>query len=199
MAQEILDKLFDSPVKVRLLRLFFRSQNNAFAVDEVSAKIQKNIQSVKKEIDSLMEIGLLVAKKGRKKPKEKKPGLYYFANPNFEFYQELRTLVLKSAPTTKEKLLHYLTKLGRIKLAIISGVFLNCDNSRVDLFLVTNKLNESKLKSFLKEIEAEVGREIEYAFMNVEEFNYRSGMFDRFLIDVLERPHEKLINKLNIE
>jgi len=48
----------------------------------------------------------------------------------------------------------------------------------------------------LAELESEVGKEIQYAFMETKEFEYRYQMFDRFVRDIFEKPHEKLINKL---
>ena len=77
----------------------------------------------------------------------------YFVNSDFDFYNELKTLVLKSSPTSKEKLLKRLKVLGRVRLAIISGVFINSDNSRVDLLVVGDSIKNKKLSSFLKDLE----------------------------------------------
>jgi len=94
-------------------------------------------------------------------------------------------------------------KLGRIKLALVSGVFLNnnenvSDNSTADLFIVGDEINKEKLRKFLKSLEAEVGREVKLSIMDKEEFDYRYGMFDRFVRVLLESPHEKIINKLGL-
>ena len=48
----------------------------------------------------------------------------------------------------------------------------------------------------MKNLEAEAGTEIDYAVFDNEEFQYRQKMFDRFLRDILEKPHKKLINKI---
>ncbi|OGZ41467.1 MAG: hypothetical protein A3B04_03230 [Candidatus Portnoybacteria bacterium RIFCSPLOWO2_02_FULL_39_11] len=93
-------------------------------------------------------------------------------------------------------MLRRLMKIGRIRLALIGGVFLNTANSRVDLFLVGDDISRKKLMTFLADMEAEVGKEIEYAAMETKEFDYRFHMFDRFVRDILEKPHEKLLNKL---
>jgi hypothetical protein len=45
-------------------------------------------------------------------------------------------------------------------------------------------------------MESEVGKEIEYAAMNTKEFDYRFHMFDRFVRDILEKPNEKLLNRI---
>jgi len=83
-------------------------------------------------------------------------------------------------------------------LTILSGIFINEENSRVDLFIVGDSIKKRKLFVFLRDLEAEVGKEIDYVVFSTADFNYRYDMFDRFIRDVLEKPHEKLINKLRI-
>lgn len=128
----------------------------------------------------------------------------YFLNPDFEFFHELRTLILKASPAEKDKLIKKILGLGRVKLAIISGIFLTNDEGAVidtaatDLFIVGDDIDRRKLNIFLKNLEAEVGKEIKFGIMEKEEFEYRFGMFDRFVRVLLEGPHEKIINRLGI-
>ena len=164
---------------------------------DIVRKTQGGRRAVIKQVKGLASIGLLLAKRVKiNKKKEIIGGLYFSVNPNFDFYAELQSLVLKSSPTSKEKMLKRLMKIGRIRLALIGGVFLNTANSRVDLFLVGDDISRKKLMTFLADMEAEVGKEIEYAAMETKEFDYRFHMFDRFVRDILEKPHEKLLNKL---
>ncbi len=139
--------------------------------------------------------------------KKKRPAgverVFYALNPNFEFFGELRGLILKSSPAEKDKMIKRILGLGRVRLAVASGVFLNKDsidtiNSDVDLFIVGDDINKKKLGVFLRSLEAEVGKEIKFGLMEKEEFQYRYGMFDRFVRVLLEGPHEKLINKLGL-
>jgi len=93
-------------------------------------------------------------------------------------------------------------RLGRIKLAIISGIFLDkehVDPDIADLLIVADDIDRRKLWAFLKSLEAEVGTEIKFAVMDIEEFKYRLQMFDRFVRVILESPHEKLIDKLQLD
>ena len=85
-----------------------------------------------------------------------------------------------------------------MKLAIAAGAFINSDSSRIDLVIVGDKINRRKIESLLHQWEANAGRELTYALMSTEEFKYRLDMFDRFIRDVLESAHDKLINLLNI-
>jgi len=148
----------------------------------------------------------MVNKRKNKKRKSVKLSdrTFYTLNRDFEFFDELRSLILKSSPAEKDKMIKKISGLGRVHLAISSGVFMSDKNSAgtldsdVDLFIVADHINKNKLRSFLKALEAEVGKEIRFGLMERQEFQYRHGMFDRFVRVLLESPHEKLINKLGL-
>lgn len=125
----------------------------------------------------------------------------YFLNPDFEYYAELKSLVLKSSPAEKQDLTSKISRLGRVSLAIIAGVLINDDNpvpEIADLFMVADDIDRRKLQRFLKTLEASLGTEVKFALMDKEEFRYRYGMFDRFVRLLFEGPHEKLVNKLGV-
>ena len=88
--------------------------------------------------------------------------------------------------------------MGKVKLAVISGVFIQSENSRTDLLIVADGIQKRKLDRFLAKTESEIGRTIHHTVMETEEFQYRMDMYDRFLRDILEYPHQKIINKFNI-
>ena len=96
----------------------------------------------------------------------------YYLNYHFQYIDELKDLVLKSSPEEKEKIIENLLKLGRVKLAIATGIFLNRVNSEAiatDLFIVGDDISRRKLRSFLKSLEADVGKEVRYVIMEKEE------------------------------
>ncbi|KKS37784.1 MAG: putative transcriptional regulator [Parcubacteria group bacterium GW2011_GWA2_42_14] len=122
----------------------------------------------------------------------------YFVNKDFQFFPELRLLALKAAPANRSHLLRRLNSLGGVKLAILAGIFINSENSRADLLLVGDKLKKARLNNFFSWLESEIGKELNYVVMPTEEFKYRMDMYDRFVRDILEYPHKKLINKMHI-
>ena len=191
MSKEILEQLFDSLVKVRLLKLFLRNPDNAFGLPEVAKRIKSTLPACRSQINKLESINLIKSKIKNKKKS-------YSINQDFDFYNELKTLVLKSSPASKKKILKRLKNLGRINLAILSGIFVNAENARVDLLVVGDNIKQNKLSNFFKDLEAEIGKEIDYVVLSTKDFKYRYDMFDRFIRDVLEKPHEKLINKLKV-
>ena len=154
----------------------------------------------KRRIHSLKTvIRKIVVKKSVRKAPTQKPTLAL--NTNFEFFYELRDLILKSSPAEKDRMIERLNKLGRVKLAIISGIFINkegLDPLITDILIVGDDIDRRKLHAFLRATEAEVGKEIKFTVMDKDEFQYRLAMFDRFIRVLLESPHEKLINKLGI-
>ena len=167
---------------------------------------KKNKTSSKKErISKRKKRSMLIGKnkhvnkKIYSKVKKNEPA--YFLNTDFGSFYELRELILKSLPAEKDDMVAKINKLGKIRLAIISGIFINKENHDplvADLLIVGDYVENRKVKPFLKSLEAEVGKEVKYSIMDKEEFQYRLAMFDRFVRVLLDGPHEKLINKLGI-
>jgi len=122
----------------------------------------------------------------------------YFANKHFTLFTELQNLVTKSSVASKKEITNKIRTLGNVKLALVSGVFTNNENARTDLLIVGDRIKPGKINSFLSKIESDIGKSIHYTLMDTSEFKYRMDMYDRFLRDILEFPHEKLINKVNI-
>ena len=207
--EQILEKLFNSVPKARVLRIFMQNPDQSFTFDMIVLKSNvKNIQA-RKEIHRLLKLGVILEKKttikkeipGRKGKKGAVKTVrteIYSANQDFEIFQELRNLIIKSSVASKKSLLQKLKKLGRIRLAMVAGTLINNDRGRTDLLLVADDITKGKLERFLSELESEVGKQIHYTLMTKDEFTYRINMYDRFLRDILESPHEKLINRLNI-
>jgi len=190
-SEPTLDVLFDSPIRVRLLKLFLFNPDKNFESKAVAKILNVASDLVKKHLEELSEIKFVTSKKIDTKQA-------FRINSSFVFFSELKELVAKANPASKEKMLKRLKGLGGVKLALLSGVFLNLDNPQADLLVVGDKIKASKFNIFLKDLEAEVGKEINYALMTTEEFRYRHGMYDRFIRDLLDYKHEKLINKLKI-
>lgn len=190
MKELVLEYLFDSPVRVRLLKFFVHNPEQAFNFSEIVRRIRAESRQARRELNSLVQAGFIKQKKGKTAA--------YQTNAQFIFLTELKNLVTKSSPASKERMLERLRRLGRIKLALISGIFINADNARADMLIVGDGISEARMAQFSRDLEAEVGKELDYVVLSSEEFQYRYRMYDRFVRDLLERPHEKLINRLGL-
>ena len=206
-----LERLFESQAKVRMLRLFLRNPTTNFSMEDVMRGTGLRRAAALKELTKLSKLGFVKSKNmqvvtsqvhgnGRMKKlrMRSRSVKVYHAEPTFEFFRELRDLILRQVPESRHRLIQKIRKLGKVKLAIAAGAFINSDSSRIDLVIVGDKINRRKIESLLHQWEANAGRELTYALMSTEEFKYRLDMFDRFIRDVLESAHDKLINLLNI-
>ena len=208
----LLNILFESSAKIRLLRLFMQNQERDFTIQEIEQLTQIKRASFSRELHKLVKAGLIkektgtmrqedndlprVHKKSNTRSKQKKIP-FYSVDTDFPVFLELYNLIIKSSTASRKKLLGSIKRLGKIKLAILTGIFLNDETSRLDLMIVGDDIKRRLLEKFLAATESEIGKTIRYSVMDTDEFRYRMNMYDRFLRDVLEHDHEKLINKLN--
>lgn len=183
----ILEKLFNSKPRAKILKLIFRNPNFIFKAKEVAQRTKVDYYAARRELYRLVSIGLLKLKIIHSSNQKG-----FLLNSDFDFFKELKTLVLKSAPVSNDKLLRRFKMLGKIKLVLLSGVFINQDNCRSDLLLVGDGIHQKQLDSLMKDLESEIGREVVYAYMSTEEFKYRKNMFDKFVLKALEGPKEVL-------
>ncbi len=192
MSKQILDILLGSRVRVQLLKFLFRNFPEAFDARTLSRRIRIPLPALAKEIKRLSELGLIRRTRVRT----------HTLDPDFELFAELKDLMIKPSSSEKQKLAERIAGIGRVALAVISGVFLDprgsvaAEHAATDLFIVADGVSRRKLMRCLRAIEADVGVEIRFSLMEKKEFNYRYGMFDRFVRVLLENPHEKIINKL---
>ncbi len=216
--ENVLEKLFGSSARVKIIRLFLQNPSDLFNPKEISGKLKINANLLRREIFLLDKIGfikhktasidtVIKLKKGKlstqggpasgwKNKKKKIQGIGL--NEMFPFLASLKNLFLDTPVFNKEKLVQSLKNSGNIKLIILSGVFLQKDTLGADLLLVGDGLNRVRAEKALKKAEAEIGREIVFAIFGTKEFLYRFSMYDQFLRDILDYPHEKIMDKIGI-
>lgn len=171
--------------------MFLYSPETSFNIKTIGKNLYIRRGVLNKHVKNLLETKFIISKNTGS-------GKVFKVNQDFIFYNKLKELVSKATPASKEKMLKRLKSLGKIKLVLVSGVFVDLDNSQIDLLVVGDGVKLNKFNNFIGDLTAEVGKEINYALMTTKEFNYRYDMYDRFIRDLLEFKHEKLINKLKI-
>lgn len=193
MRREIpLEDLLGSPTKIKLIKFFLQNGDKRATHSEIAMFLKENPSRVKSALRALVKGRLVFTKK-------QKTGTVYFANKNFYLFRELSALIVKSNPASFEFLKKSLRGMKGIKLAAACGIFLGEDGARADLLVVGDRLNKSLLKKLEERVEASMGREIRLAVFDTNEFEYRMNMYDKFVRDILEYRHEKLVNKLHLD
>jgi len=64
---------------------------------------------------------------------------------------------------------------------------------------VGDNLKRGAIDSVVRGIEAELGKEIIYSVFETDDFKYRLSMFDKLIRDILDFPHQKIVDRLNID
>ena len=195
---EILAKLFGSGDKVKVMKLFVLNPDAVTEVKEVSRRCKISPVSARHELAGLRSIGFIVPKKGEKKEKGRRTVSGWQLNPIFPFLGHLRGLLKTELVTRKLELTDRFIAAGKIKLLLIAGIFIQDNDSRADLVLVGDRLKRNSIERAIKSMEAEIGRELNYAIFETADFLYRMRAYDKFIRDLLDYPHEKIINRLGI-
>ena len=200
----MIEQLFGSKTRVKLLQLFYSNPNRAFYVREITRKIDEQINSVRRELANLLSIGIIASDTTNNR-------LYYEVNQDYEFYEPLKTIfgngasaaqdegteVKVVAPTASSVERDKIKSLGNVELALYTGQFTRDETSGIDA-LIVGDINQHALQKFMSELEAQEGKEVRYTVMPSQEFNYRRQIKDRFITTVLSSKKQVLIDKNSI-
>ena len=192
MSTDILGLIFNSPARVKIMRLFLLNQENVFSSSNIALRSNVSSALVRRELAILSKSHFI------KRKKEKQNGKMidgWIFDPKFEHTNSLTNLLFGAEFVDKTELARKFKRSGRIKLLVLSGVFNHSENSRLDLLLVGDNLRRPIVERIIRSLEAEIGKEIAYAAFETQEFVYRASMYDKLIRDIIDFPHEKVINQ----
>jgi len=211
---KILEQLFDSRARVRLMRLFLLNPRDAFETKDLTVRTKEQNKTVQKEINLLAKTGFIKKtsffKESARKTKsglpvrsrtqtgktKKKRVSGWQLDASFSYLEPMHHILVTSASLKREDIISKLKKTGNIKMVVLSGIFIREDNSAIDILIVGDRIKKHAIEKALSAIEAEVGKELTYAFFETNDFKYRMGMYDKFIRDVFDYPHQKIVDKL---
>jgi hypothetical protein len=177
--------IFGGEAKVKIMRLFIFNPSLIFTASEVSKRAKITPGAARRELLGLLKAGLL--KKGAKG---------YCLNRSYRFLTAISNFLIDASPFSEKEIVKKISSAGNVKLVLIAGIFLHNPDSRVDILIVGDHIKQGKLLSVISSIEAELGRELRYAVFETQDFQYRLGIYDKLIRDILESQHEKILNKL---
>ena len=179
---EVLGKILGNSARVKIMRLFMVNKGKGFAGKTVAKRSRVSSPLARRELKLLSSVNFI-----------KKRGKEWSFNPLFKYGEEFGELLVKSDGLDKSKLLDNFKKAGRVKLIIVSGVFIRNDDSRVDILIVGDKMKKGRIEEEIHRLEAELGTELAYALFDTKEFMYRLDMYDKLVRDILDYPHEVVL------
>lgn len=189
MAKKELEILFDSKIRPKILNFFFQNLEGRFTLKELSKKLQQSSRTLKREIDKLLKIKIISKKKEKKET-------YYFVNLKWPYLEQLRSFIVNASPISLGDVKKILDRIPRVKILIISGCFLEDRKAPTDILIVGDNVPMLKISKAIKKIESETGKEIRWTVMNLNEFEYRFQINDRFLKDIFSQKYKIIVNKI---
>ena len=193
----MIDSLFGSKTRVKLLHLFLNNSEKSFYVREITRMIDEQINSVRRELANMVSVGIVQQDAIDNK-------LYYSVNEDYPYIKPLAAIF--SDKNTEDGMgaassVSWKDSLGRmrsLRLAIISGKLVVGSSSAVDLLLVGDDMSAVTIKNLVKKIEKDRKIEINYAVISYDDFYYRMSVKDRFIMDIVRNKHSVLVDTENI-
>lgn len=179
-----ISRLFWSKTRTKLLEKFFleyESGNNEwFHMRALSRDLDEQINSIKRELDSLEELNIL---KSREEAKKK----YFYVNKNFLLLDEFKSIFLKTY-NPYESIKKFFKTQENLDLVIIneelSKRLSGNTNNIVDIFLIWEMdkiaFNEFLAKTFFN-------RKIKYAIITKDDFIKRLEYNDKLIFNIIRQ------------
>lgn len=168
-----------SRVRVKLMELFFLHPEELYYVREITRVVKEEINAVRRELDKMLEYGLL-------KSEERGNRLYYNLNRKYVLYSELQRMIAKTTGIGL-KIRKLKRKLGNVEFVMFSGRFVEGLNPKKDEVevLIVGEIVLPELQAVMKEEEVRLSREINYSVLKKEEFEFRKTRRDPFVMEIL--------------
>jgi len=194
----MIEQLFGSKTRVKLLYLFYGNPNRPFYVREITRKVDEQINSVRRELANLLSIGIIKSDTANNK-------LYYEVNQSYDFYTPL-SQIFGDAPTTGEAsedtmgatlesaTQKYWATAGNLDLIVYTGAFTRDESAGIDILLV-GQGNKTVIAKLVEGLEKQEGKELRYTLMDTDTAEYRSQINDRFWSDLQKSKKQIIVDK----
>lgn len=201
----MIEQLFGSKTRVKLLQLFYSNPNRSFYVREITRKIDEQINSVRRELANLLNVGIITSDTSNNK-------VYYEVNQKYEFFAPLEEIFGAGGTKTRRAGAAKAVKpidlplpdetadlkaLGNVEVAALMGQFTRDESAGIDVLIVGN-VNQNALNKYVTELEQQEGKDLRYTVFSLDDFTYRLQIKDRFISNVLRAKKQVLLDKPGI-
>jgi predicted nucleotidyltransferase len=183
----MLEALFSSRVRVRLLTVFLLNPDSHFHARVLAQMVGAQYSAVWKELKNLEQAGLLCSESS---PRFKA----YYVNTRFSILPELRSIILKTAGVG-DRIRRELEGIGQTEAVFVYGSFAVGDadsQSDIDLMLI-GKIDLTQLAPIIARLEKDLGRAVNYTAFTPDEWGKKQDKREPFVENVLNGPKVMLI------
>ena len=193
-----LEQMFGSKTRARLMALFLSQQDDTFFVRELTRRIDAQLNSVRRELKNLVQLGFLSEKEGEHKDSKRLSDKkrFYCVNQDFILFDDLRALFQKVQILLKQNLVQEIQEKGRIDYFAFTGRFVDAIDIPTDI-LIVGSIKQVDLEKMIAKFEDEIPYEINYTLMPKDEFLDRRQVADRFLLSILNGEKVVMIDRIH--
>jgi len=210
----MLEQLFGSRTRIKLLKIFFGEPDKSFFIRELCRKSGERLNSIRRELANLQKMGVVKLHiQGDTNAKEDRGGStsrkrttknvkqdqdvrkYFVIDHSFALFGELKNLILKSQLAIKKDLAEEVQRAGNIKLLLLTGFFVGDTSGGPDVFIV-GSLNRDRLRRLVSKFEKIIGQEIKYTVLSLNDYHVRQSVTDKFLYNILSGKKIVVVNTL---
>lgn len=194
----MLEQLFGSQTRSKLLQVFLTNPETKYYVRELTRALNSQINAVRRELQNLEDLEIIKViedEKGSEAHNADSKRKFYQVNPKFIIFPELKSIFQKAQFLLEKNFARELKKSGNVHYLALSGFFVGDKESPIDMLVVGN-LEKRSFDKVLKNFEKDFRREINYTFLNKEEFDYRRSVADKFLYSILDANKIVLIDEI---
>lgn len=178
----MLSALIPSKTRRKVLELFFTHVSEHYYLRGIVRAVEEEVNAVKRELDILENAKVLHKEKRLNK-------VFYSLNKSYVYFDDFLRIFAKQSvfPRTFAE---QAPRLGKIKFAALSLKFVKQIPIKKDevYFLLVGSIIVPEVEQFMKQMEAVVGREIDYTVMSEDELVFRKRNNDPFLWRFLRTP-----------
>lgn len=179
-----LTKLFWSKTRTKLLEKFFleyeAGNNDWFHMRALSRDLDEQINSIKRELDSLEDLHILKSREDAKKK-------FFYLNKNFLLLEEFKNIFLKTY-NPYESIKKFFKNEELLDLVIIneelSKRLVGNTNNIVDIFLIW-EMNKIAFNDFLAK--TFFNKKIKYAIISKDDFQKRLEYNDKLIFNIIKQ------------
>ncbi len=196
----MLEHLFGSKTRVKLLQILFRYPERALYVRELARLAETQLNAVRREIANLELIGILarVETKSSVENTGTERSKYYKLNQACLMCPELKALLVKTQVLEEQEFINRIKeKGGELDLLLLTGIFTSVADVGTDILLV-GKIKSSTVDRLIKEYEDNSSLSVRYTIMDKKEFDERREIGDKFLYNVLESKHVMIVDNYQL-
>ena len=194
----ILTALFGNEGKVKVMRLFLFNPHGTYDAVAVSERTRISLREAREHITILSRARIVRSRSFVNKSLGKKVKGWTL-NQKFLQKSALQDFLIDITSISRSDLLRRLSRVGRLRLVILSGIFIHDLESRVDILIVGERLKKASIENAIRSLEARMGRELTYAVFETPDFTYRLSVYDKLVRDVLDYPHQVILDRLGLE